>query len=95
MVTIEFRTPKKVSKVCHFGTYNEAPKVVIETFSQSDVCNGSRNVSEGGFCVESSAAVQAGEVVELRVLGAKLSGTIRWARDGRSGASLLSLTAGT
>ena len=46
------------------------------------------NVSEDGFCIECLAALQPGEVVELRVLGITSAGTIRWAKEGRAGGIL-------
>jgi hypothetical protein len=46
------------------------------------------NVSQDGFCVESSAALQVGEVIQLRLLGALFSGTISWT-DGRRAGGLL------
>jgi hypothetical protein len=44
-----------------------------------------RNVSDEGFCFESSANVEADDPVELRLLGVQLSGTIRWSKAGRAG----------
>ena len=49
-----------------------------------------RNLSDNGFCVESIAALQAGDMVELKILGARIAGTIRWAKDGRAGGILRS-----
>jgi PilZ domain-containing protein len=43
------------------------------------------NVSDEGFCVESATPLEPHERIEVRVLGTRLSGSVRWAKQSRAG----------
>jgi len=58
---------------------------VVDRSDGTSVSATLRNLSDGGFCIESAAALKAGDMVELRILGTRVAGTIRWAKDGRAG----------
>jgi hypothetical protein len=46
------------------------------------------NLSERGFCVESNTPLETEEDIEVRVLGARLRGSVRWTKCGRAGGVL-------
>ena len=46
------------------------------------------NLSERGFCVESNIPLETEEQIEVRVLGARLRGSVRWTKYSRAGGVL-------
>jgi hypothetical protein len=46
------------------------------------------NLSERGFCVESNTPLENDEQIEVRVLGARLRGSVRWTKCRRAGGML-------
>lgn len=46
------------------------------------------NLSERGFCVESNTPLETEEQIEVRVLGARLRGSVRWTKVRRAGGVL-------
>lgn len=46
------------------------------------------NLSERGFCVESNIPLESDEQIEVRVLGARLRGSVRWTNYRRAGGVL-------
>jgi hypothetical protein len=46
------------------------------------------NLSEGGFCLESTTPLWSNERIQVRVLGAGFEGAVRWTKGRRAGGIL-------
>lgn len=46
------------------------------------------NISARGFCVETATPLDDNERVQVRVLGARLQGTIKWTKGHRAGGTM-------
>ncbi len=46
------------------------------------------NLSEEGFCLESTTSLDSDERIQVRVLGARFEGAVKWTKDRRAGGIL-------
>ena len=46
------------------------------------------NLSERGFCLESTTSLESDEHIQVRVLGARFEGAVKWTKGRRAGAVL-------